>query len=73
MGVGHSLDPPALLSLAKRAFGRAPEAWWITIPTLDYTFGVELSPVAERGVADALRTIGSLLGLRNSTLEATLS
>jgi len=69
--VGHIFDPQALLALAERAFGRAPEAWWVTIPALDFAFGAQLSPVAERGVADALRAIGSLIGARNSTLEAT--
>jgi len=68
--VGHASEPQAALALAESAFGRAPEAWWVTIPALDFSFGAALSLVAERGVADALEAIGPLLGLGNSTREA---
>lgn len=71
--IGHTFDPRALLALAESAFGRAPEAWWITIPGLEFSLGAELSPTAERGVAEALRAIGPLLGFRSLKAEATLT
>jgi hydrogenase maturation protease len=70
--IGHTLDPQALLALAQSAFGRAPEAWWITIPAVDFALGAKLSPAAERGVADALVAIRPLLDLRTSRIEATI-
>src|SRR5512146_272230 len=30
--LAHTCDPPGLLALAQAAFGRRPEAWWVTIP-----------------------------------------
>jgi hydrogenase maturation protease len=65
-GGGHASDPRTLLALAERAFGRAPEAWWITMPASDFSFGAALSPVAECGIAEALKAIRPLLGLRTS-------
>jgi hydrogenase maturation protease len=59
----HSFDPQGLLNLTRIAFGRAPEAWWITIPALDFAFGAALSPLAERGIADALAAMRPLLDL----------
>jgi hydrogenase maturation protease len=57
----HTSDPEGLLALAQTAFGRSPEAWWITIPATDFDFGAPLSPLAERGMADALATVWRLL------------
>lgn len=57
----HTCDPQGLLALAQTAFGRSPEAWWITIPATDFSFGAPLSPLAERGLVDALAAIQRLL------------
>lgn len=57
----HTSDPAGLLALAQTAFGRSPEAWWITIPATDFSFGAPLSALAERGMADALATLWRLL------------
>jgi len=57
----HTSDPPALLAFAKTAFGRSPEAWWITIPAADFALGAPLSRLTERGIADALAAIRPLL------------
>jgi hydrogenase maturation protease len=57
----HAYDPQGLLTLTQTAFGRSPEAWWITIPALDFAFGAPLSPLTERGIADALTAIRFLL------------
>jgi hydrogenase maturation protease len=59
--LAHTCDPQGLLALAQTAFGRSPEAWWITIPATDFSFGAPLSPRAARGVADALATVRRLL------------
>jgi hydrogenase maturation protease len=59
--LAHTCDPPGLLALAQTAFGRAPEAWWITIPAADFSFGAPFSPLTERGIADALATVRHLL------------
>lgn len=59
--LAHTADPRGLLALAWTAFGRAPEAWWITIPATDFSFGAPLSPLAARGLADALATVRRML------------
>jgi hydrogenase maturation protease len=59
----HTCDPHGLLRLTRTAFGRVPDAWWITMPAVDFAFGAALSPLAERGVVDALAAIRPLLEL----------
>lgn len=59
--LAHTCDPQGLLALAQTAFGRTPEAWWITIPATDFSVGAPLSPLTERGIADALATVRHLL------------
>jgi hydrogenase maturation protease len=59
--LAHTCDPQGLLALAQTAFGRSPEAWWITIPASDFAFGAPLSGLAERGMTDALATVWRLL------------
>ncbi len=66
----HTADPMTLLGLAKSVFGRAPEAWWVTIPARECAFGEQLSPVAARGVAATLEAMRPLLDLRSSVAEA---
>jgi hydrogenase maturation protease len=57
----HICEPHALLELSRRAFGRAPDAWWVTIPAVDFTFGAPLSRRTEAGIAEALAAVRSLL------------
>jgi hydrogenase maturation protease len=57
----HAADPRALLALARDVFGRAPQAWWLTIPAVKFDFSSELSPEAEQGMAGALDKIHALL------------
>ena len=59
--LAHTCDPQALLALARTAFGRWPQAWWITIPAADFAFGAPLSALAQRGIAEALATVRLLL------------
>jgi hydrogenase maturation protease len=68
---GHICDPQGLLALARTAFGRTPEAWWITIPATDFSFGAPPSPLAARGVADALAIVRRLLTPRAPAAVAT--
>jgi hydrogenase maturation protease len=60
-GLAHTCDPRSLLGLADTAFGHAPEAWGITIPSTDFSFGAPLSPLAERGIASALEAVRHLV------------
>jgi hydrogenase maturation protease len=58
--MAHAADPRTLLALARDVFGRAPEAWWLTIPAVKFDFDEEMSPVARRGLAAALEKIQAL-------------
>jgi hydrogenase maturation protease len=58
--LAHAADPRILLALARDAFGRAPEAWLLTVPAADLGFGEELSPAAERGIRNAVRAVRAL-------------
>jgi Ni,Fe-hydrogenase maturation factor len=58
---GHTAEPQALLALAQLAYGRCPPAWWVTIPAQSFDFGADLSPMARRGGAAALRHIRALI------------
>jgi hydrogenase maturation protease len=69
---GHTSDPQALLAFTQIAFGRIPEAWWVTIPAADFALGEPLSRFAERGIADALAAIRPLLDPRISQDAETL-
>ncbi len=53
----HAADPSTVLALARDAFGRAPEAWWLTVPAEDLGFGDRLSPVGRRGLKRAVETL----------------
>jgi hydrogenase maturation protease len=55
--LAHAADPRVLLALARDAFGRAPEAWMLTIPAETLGFGEELSPTAIRGIKKAVRAV----------------
>jgi len=55
--MAHAASPATLLALARDVFGRAPEAWWLTIPVEDLALGEELSPLAQRGFERAVEEI----------------
>lgn len=42
-GFGHDLDPSGLLDLSQQAFGEVPEAWTLSVPGVDFGYGVGLS------------------------------
>ncbi len=55
--LGHTSSPSELLTLAQVLYGRRPRAWLVTVHAPDLDFGEELSPVAARGMDEALRHI----------------
>jgi hydrogenase maturation protease len=60
-GIGHTSDPRRLLALTQTLFGRCPEAWHLRVPALRFDFGEALSPLAARGVREALVLLTRLL------------
>ena len=56
----HAPNPRTLLALARDDFGRAPQAWMLTVPAEVLGFGEELSPVAKRGVKSAVQAVKDL-------------
>ena len=50
-------DPSTLLALARDAFGRAPEAWMLTVPAEELGCGESLSPIALQGVKKAVQAV----------------
>jgi hydrogenase maturation protease len=55
--LGHTGDPAALLELAQALYAARPAAWLLTLPSISFELGADLSAVAARGVADALSLI----------------
>jgi hydrogenase maturation protease len=60
--LAHAADPQTLLALSRDVFGRAPDAWMLTVPAEDLAFGEQLSPTAVRGVRKAVQAIRALHG-----------
>jgi hydrogenase maturation protease len=59
--MAHAADPRTMLALARDVFGHAPKAWWLTIPAVNMEFSETLSSTAERGCAEAIQKIRSLV------------
>jgi Ni,Fe-hydrogenase maturation factor len=57
----HACEPTGLLDLSRRVYGRAPEAWWVTIPAVNFAFGAPLSARTEAGITEALAYVRPLL------------
>ena len=58
----HSADPRSLLALAQALYGKAPPAWWVLIPGVNFALGEALSTVTEVGVLQAIEAIKQLVG-----------
>ncbi|HTY87970.1 MAG TPA: hydrogenase maturation protease [Candidatus Acidoferrum sp.] len=58
--MAHAADPRTMLALARDVFGHAPEAWLLTIPVETLAFSETLSPVAQRGLDQAVQKIQKL-------------
>jgi hydrogenase maturation protease len=59
--VGHSGDPRALLALARRLYGRAPEAWLVSVPAHRMDIGEGLSQATARAVDEAVHAVVQVL------------
>ncbi len=55
--MAHAASPQKLLALARDVFGRAPTAWWLTIPIENTRIGEEFSALAARGLDTALAEV----------------
>ena len=58
--LAHAANPATLLALARQLFGRAPEAWLLTVPASDFAFGEGLSPATQRHCPQAVQHICAL-------------
>jgi hydrogenase maturation protease len=58
----HVVDPQILLRLARQVYGQCPRAWWLTVPVEKLDFGEKLSPLAQRGLHEALEKIRVMAG-----------
>ncbi|MBC7092583.1 MAG: hydrogenase maturation protease [Candidatus Acetothermia bacterium] len=58
----HTFTPPGLLAWAEHLFGRAPEAWLVTVPARDLAFGEGLSPRTRRAAEALLGRLRAYLG-----------
>lgn len=52
--MAHTASPGGLLCLSQSVYKTSPTAWLVEIPTVDMGIGEHLSPVAERGVHQAV-------------------
>jgi hydrogenase maturation protease len=60
--MAHAADPRTMLALARDVFGHVPQAWWLTIPAMDFGFGEELSPTVQRDFGVAVNKIRDFCG-----------
>ena len=58
--MAHAANPRTMLAIARDVFGHVPEAWWLTIPAVEMGFSGELTPAAQRGLAEAVEKIQAL-------------
>lgn len=58
----HAFTPRGLLSWAEHLFGRAPEAWLVTVPARDLTLGDGLSPRTRRAAEALVGRLHAYLG-----------
>ena len=62
-GSTHHAEPSQLLGMAEWLFGSAPEAYAIDIPAVHFEFTETLTPIAARGVDDALVEVKRLIAV----------
>jgi hydrogenase maturation protease len=61
VSIAHVSDPQSLLALAAAVYGSRPQAWLITIPAADFSFGEKLSSIAKRGAELAVAQVRAFL------------
>jgi hydrogenase maturation protease len=57
----HAAAPPALLALTFSVFGRAPAAWWVTVPGWDFGLREGLSPLAQQAARAGVERAEAIL------------
>jgi hydrogenase maturation protease len=62
----HAITPCVLLGLCQAVFGQCPRSWLVSVPGSDFSFGEGLSDMADRGMAQALGMIETLLARAGS-------
>ena len=60
--MAHAADPRTMLALARDLFGHAPQAWWLTIPAMDFGFREDFSPAVQRDFEVAIDKIRIFCG-----------
>ena len=60
----HALEPPAILRMALDLFGRAPEAYLLSVPATDFGFSETLSRPTTVAVDAAIRLLDACLAER---------
>ncbi|MGA7953237.1 MAG: hydrogenase maturation protease [Gloeobacterales cyanobacterium] len=58
---GHTGNPQSLLALTKVLYNHCPQAWWVTIPGINFQVGDSLSFIAKQGISMALERIRQLI------------
>ena len=59
-GIGHVSDPGDLLAMTGAVYGRVPECWVLSLPTVSMEIGESLTPTARNGVRRAAGMIRRL-------------
>lgn len=59
--LGHISNPRSLLALTQAIYGYTPPAIAIAIPAVNFDLGETLSPIAKKGITQALQQIKNLI------------
>jgi hydrogenase maturation protease len=65
-GLDHHLDPPALLALSARLYGRAPAAFLVRVGAGSFELGAELSAPVRAALPAVVATVAGLVRTRRS-------
>ena len=60
-GLGHAFDPPGLLALAGRLYGRSPEAFLVGVGADSFTLGESLSEAVIAALPEAIAEVRRLV------------
>jgi hydrogenase maturation protease len=67
----HSLSPERLLELTSLLYDARPEAWLLGLPVASFDIGMELSPLARKGIEAAHDLIAPFLQLPSTSTRPT--
>ena len=65
----HFLTPGALLQLTRTLYGRAPQAWLVTVSAAQFEFGAPLSPEVEAALPELVDRICALVAAEGALPE----